>query len=57
MVDQKLIYTIEGDATGLKKAMAESEAAYRRLTDALSRKIGEIGAFKSGQSDFRTLLI
>lgn len=55
MVDQKLIYTIEGDATGLKKAMAESEAAYRRLTDALSRKIGEIGAFKSGQAELARL--
>lgn len=55
MVDQKLTYSIEGDATGLKKAMAEVEAAHRRLTDALTRKIGEVGAFRSVQADLARL--
>ena len=55
MADQKLTYSIEGDASGLKKAMAESEAAYRKLTDALARKVGEVGAFKSSQVELARL--
>lgn len=55
MADQKLTYSIEGDATGLKKAMAESEAAYRRLTATLSSRLGEVGAFKSAQADLARL--
>lgn len=55
MADQKLLYTIEGDASGLKKAMAESDAAYRKLTDALTRKGVEIGALKSAEADLKKI--
>ncbi|MCD6706847.1 MAG: tape measure protein [Thiobacillus sp.] len=55
MADQKLLYTIEGDASGLKKAMAESDAAYRKLTDALTRKGVEIAALKSAEADLKKI--
>lgn len=55
MSDQKLLYTLDGDASGLKKAMAESEAAYRKLTDTLTARLGELGAFKSGQAELARL--
>lgn len=55
MSEQKLIFSIEGDASGLKKAMAESQAAYRKLTDALTHRLGEIGAFKSAQAELARL--
>lgn len=51
MTDQKLTYSIDGDASGLKKAIAEVQAASRQMTDALTRKVGEIGAFKSAQEE------
>lgn len=55
MTDQRLTYRIEGDATGLKKAMSESQAAYRKLTDALTQRLGEVGAFKSAQAELARL--
>lgn len=55
MADQKLLYTLEGDASGLKKALADSEAAYRKLNEAMGRKLGEIGAFKSAQAELTRL--
>lgn len=55
MSEQRLLYTLEGDASGLKKAMAESQAAYRKLTDALTHRLGEVGVFKSAQADLARL--
>lgn len=55
MNDQRLIYSIEGDASGLKKAMAEVEAANRRMTDALTRRVGEISAFKGAEEELTRL--
>lgn len=55
MSDQKLLYTIEGDASGLKKAMAEVQAANRQMVDALTRKVGDIGAYKSTQEELTKL--
>lgn len=51
MSNQRLLYTLEGDASGLKKALAESEAAHRRLTIDLARKGVEIGLLKSAEKD------
>lgn len=51
MAEQRLLYNIEGDASGLKKALAESEAAHQRLTSALTRKGLEISLLKSAEKD------
>ena len=55
MADQKLVYTLEGDATDLKKAMAESEAAHRRLTAALTNKSVEIAALKAAETGLKKI--
>ena len=55
MSDQKLLYTIDGDASGLKKAMAEVQAANRQMVSALTRKVGDIGAYKSTQEELAKL--
>jgi tape measure domain-containing protein len=55
MTDQKLVYRFDGDPSGLKKAMAEVEAANRRMTEALTRKVGDIGAFKGTQESLDKL--
>ncbi|KVW99517.1 hypothetical protein, partial [Thiobacillus denitrificans] len=55
MADQKLLYTIAGDASGLKKALAESEVAHRKLTDALTRKGVEIAALKSAEDSLKKI--
>lgn len=55
MAEQRLLYSLEGDASGLKKALAESEAAHRRLTDALTRKGIEIGALKSAEEGLKKI--
>jgi tape measure domain-containing protein len=55
MTDQKLIFTIDGDASGLKKAIAEAQAANRQMIDALTRKVGDIGTFKTAQEQLAKL--
>lgn len=55
MSDQKLTYAIGGDASGLKKALADVEAANARVRQSLTAKLGEIGTFKSAQAELTRL--
>ncbi len=55
MTDQKLLYTIDGDASGLKKALADVEAANARVRQSLTAKLGEIGTFKSAADELTRL--
>lgn len=55
MTDSSLIYHIDGDASGLKKAMAESEAAHRKMVAALTAKLADIGAYKAAQAELARL--
>lgn len=55
MSDQRLVFTFDGNATGLKKAMADVMAANRQMTDALTRKIGDIGAFRDAEQSLAKL--
>lgn len=56
MADQKLVYSLEGDASGLKKAMAEAESAYQKLNIELTRKAVANSALKVAEDDLKKLL-
>lgn len=49
MAEQQIYFRIEGDANGIKQAMAEAEAAYKRLVNDLTRKQADIGALRAAQ--------
>lgn len=51
MAEQRLLYSLEGDASGLKKALAEAEAAHRRLSLEMARKGQENGLMKAAEKD------
>lgn len=49
MAGQQIYYKIEGDANGFKQAIAEAEAAHKRLVSDLTRKQADIGALRAAQ--------
>lgn len=55
MTDQKLLYQIDGDASGLKKAMSEVERANRKMVAALTAKLSDIGAYRAAQNELARL--